>query len=100
MAAGRRRSAGRPRPAPSTRSEDVPVAPPFIAIEVVSPDDRYSRIVEKLAEYKAWGVPRIWLVDSRRRALAVHTAAVSDVDAGRLPEYGVEITPGEIWGLT
>src|SRR5437899_173682 len=44
----------------------VPTEPPLVAIEIVSivsKDDRYVRILEKLKEYRAWGVAHIWLVD-------------------------------------
>src|ERR1700722_7654166 len=40
-------------------SERIPSHPPLIAIEIISPDDRYSEMVEKLAEYEKWGVPNV-----------------------------------------
>src|SRR5580692_8957293 len=43
-------------------SERVPSHPPLIAIEIISPDDRFSEVVEKLAEYEKWGVRHIWVV--------------------------------------
>ena len=36
-------------------------SPAYVAIEIVSPDDRYSRITRKLEEYRRWGVQHVWL---------------------------------------
>jgi Uma2 family endonuclease len=52
--------------------ERVPIRPPLVAIEIVSPDDRYSEMLEKLKEYQQWGVTHIWVVDPQRRALAAY----------------------------
>src|SRR5438128_1828365 len=46
-------------------TEDVPSEPPLMAIEIVSPDDRHSDLMQKFEEYKAWGVKHIWLVNPR-----------------------------------
>lgn len=51
-------------------AENVPSRPPLIAVEIVSRDDRYTKIVEKLDEYHAWGVPHISLADPRQRKLS------------------------------
>src|SRR5271163_3571443 len=37
--------------------------PAFVAVEIVSPDDRHSNLTERLEDYRRWGVPHIWLVD-------------------------------------
>jgi Uma2 family endonuclease len=47
----------------------VPDTPPLIAIEILSPDDRLTKVREKLEEYRAWGVPHVWLVDPHSRRL-------------------------------
>ena len=41
----------------------VPDYPPLIAIEILSEDDRASAVREKLQEYRAWGIPHVWLID-------------------------------------
>jgi Uma2 family endonuclease len=38
---------------------------PFIAIEILSEEDRMTRVIEKLKEYAEWGVPNIWVFDPR-----------------------------------
>lgn len=56
---------------PTPPTQAVPATPPLIVIEVLSPDDRMSRVIEKLQEYVAWGVPHVWFVDPYKRELAV-----------------------------
>src|SRR2546422_322920 len=38
-----------------------PTDPPAIVVEIVSEDDRHVEIVDKLAEYHAWGIKQVWL---------------------------------------
>src|SRR4026207_2269854 len=48
-----------------------PTEPPEFVIEMVSEDDRHVEILEKLAEYHAWGVKHVWLVDPWTRKFFV-----------------------------
>jgi len=81
----------------SEPAEEVPFAPPLIAIEILSPDDRFAEVVAKLEDYRAWGVAHVWLADPMSRKIYVYTAGLSETDAFRLPEYGVEIPAAEIF---
>jgi Uma2 family endonuclease len=45
---------------------------PDLAVEVLSEDDRYTEVREKLADYFAAGTALAWVVDSRRRVVEVH----------------------------
>jgi Uma2 family endonuclease len=60
------------RPAPP---DPVPATPPFIAIEILSPEDRMSRVRKKIDEYLAFGVAYVWLIDAEARRADVYTAA-------------------------
>ncbi len=78
--------------------ERFPSTPPYIAIEILSPDDRFSEVVQKLDEYRTWGVPHIWLADPHLRRLLVYGASgLSEVTEFRLSDYGVVITPQEVF---
>ena len=49
--------------------------PPFIVIEILSPEDRVSRVRKKIDEYLSFGVSYVWLVDPERRRADVYTAS-------------------------
>ncbi|MBY0504112.1 MAG: Uma2 family endonuclease [Bryobacteraceae bacterium] len=71
----------------------VPDSPPLVAIEVASPDDRLTETLNKLAEYRAWGVDHIWLIDPLAKQLYSYDATglhpVSDLS---LPQYDFTLT--------
>lgn len=46
-------------------TEQILRTPPFLCIEILSKDDRYSNIREKIAEYQNFGVKYIWVIDPR-----------------------------------
>ena len=41
----------------------IPTVSPFLAIEILSPEDRITRMQPKIAEYLSIGVEWIWLID-------------------------------------
>ena len=47
--------------------EQVVSAPPLICIEILSKDDSFASIVERLEDYLAMGVPNVWVIDPRLR---------------------------------
>jgi Uma2 family endonuclease len=53
--------------------EPVPTHPPFLCIEIVSPDDRMVRIIERVKEYLAFGVNYVWVVDPVSRTAYSYT---------------------------
>jgi Uma2 family endonuclease len=78
--------------ADSEPQERIPSHPPLLVVEIISPDDRFSDVLEKLAEYRKWGVPHIWVVDPHRRTLASYDAGVlAQVDRLTLPGYPLEV---------
>ncbi len=52
------------------------VAPELI-VEIVSPDDRWANMVEKLEEYFAIGVKAVWIVDPKHRTVRVYRSPTS-----------------------
>jgi Uma2 family endonuclease len=49
--------------------------PPFLCIEVMSPEDRISRVRERVTDYLQMGVPHIWVVDPQTKSAFTITAA-------------------------
>jgi len=41
--------------------------PPFLAIEILSKDDRASDVQEKLDDYRDFGIPFVWIIDPRTK---------------------------------
>jgi Uma2 family endonuclease len=82
---------------PKEPQERVPAAPPFVAIEILSPDDRMADVRDKLAEYRAWGVAHVWLVDPHSKRMYTCDAALTEVPTLKIPELGIEVTPVDIF---
>jgi Uma2 family endonuclease len=53
------------------RSDSYLEVAPELIIEILSPGDRWSDVMEKLEEYFAIGTLMVWLVDPRRRKIQV-----------------------------
>ncbi len=78
--------------------EDVPETPPLVVIEVLSPDDRMTAVLEKLEEYRAWGVRHVWLVDPHSRRMYTWDAGLKEVENLAAVEVGVDLGAAEIFG--
>ena len=48
------------------------VEPPFLCIEILSKDDRYSALREKIADYQSFGVKYVWVIDPSTRKADVY----------------------------
>jgi Uma2 family endonuclease len=79
-------------------TERIPSSPPYVAIEIVSPGDRYVEIYEKLAEYRGWGIKYIWLINPASRTFSVYdTAGLREVTALELPEFEFTIQKSDVF---
>jgi Uma2 family endonuclease len=52
----------------------IVTAPPFLVVEVLSPEDRMSEMQDRIDDYLAFGVPYVWIVDPASRRGYVYTA--------------------------
>ena len=77
--------------------EQVPDSPPLVAIEILSPDDRLDEVREKLEEYRAWGVPNVWLVDPHSRRLYVCQDRLNEVENLKIAGLGIELSPADVF---
>ncbi len=53
--------------------EQIITHPPLVCIEILSPEDRFGRMEERIADYLAMGVPDVWIVEP---ALSAGSSAV------------------------
>ena len=72
--------------------------PPLIVVEILSPDDRHSRLAERLEDYRRWGVRHIWVVDPQVKRLYEYSeAGLLQFPALRLPEFDFEVSAQELF---
>ncbi len=43
--------------------EQIPSRPPLVCIEILSPEDRWSRVEARIEDFLAMGVERVWVFD-------------------------------------
>jgi Uma2 family endonuclease len=81
--------------------EEVFTQPPFLCIEILSPEDRASRIQRKIADYLKFGVRYIWVIDPHARGAFIHSATgMHAVEDGvlRTSDPNIAVTLAEILG--
>jgi Uma2 family endonuclease len=54
--------------------EGYPAVPPDLAVEVISPSDRWTEVVQKVDEYLEAGVLEVWLVEPQNEFVEVYRA--------------------------
>jgi Uma2 family endonuclease len=76
----------------------VPKTPPLLVIEILSKDDRHSDLMEKLEEYRQWGVPNIWVIDPKLRRFSDYgDYGLRLASSLSLPDYSFELTPSQLF---
>jgi Uma2 family endonuclease len=79
---------------------EVTQTPPALCIEILSPEDRWSRVQARLADFLNFGVPMVWVVDpySKQAWIATATKAATLVTDGKLrcAELNLEVELREI----
>jgi Uma2 family endonuclease len=65
--------------------EQILTKPPFLCVEILSPEDRVSRMQDRIDDYLRFGVRYVWVIDPYRQRAWVHTPdAIRDVRDGVL----------------
>ena len=65
--------------------EQIFTKPPMLCIEILSPEDTMSRMMTRIEDYLAFGVPHVWVIDpSTRRAYNYTAAGMHEVKDGVL----------------
>ena len=68
---------------------------PDLAVEVVSPNDLYYEVEQKVAEYRAAGVRLIWIVSPPTRRVLIRKLDGSCAESGETGELsGEDVLPG------
>jgi Uma2 family endonuclease len=74
--------------------------PPLLCIEVLSPEDRFSRIERKCEDYLKMGVPEVWIFDPEQRKVTIlRHGFMAAASSGTLPvaATGVELNLDELF---
>ena len=68
---------------------------PDLAVEVISPNDLYSEVEDKVDEYLRAGVRLVWVIDPRTDSIRVHRLNGTVRDLGQADELdGEDVAPG------
>src|SRR5947209_1584226 len=67
-------------------TDEVIQSPPAVWVEILSPEDRWSRVQTKINDCLRFGVAALWIIDpySRQAWSATQTQAMTEVLDGRL----------------
>jgi Uma2 family endonuclease len=78
--------------------ESVPSTPPLLVVEILSQDDRHHNLMQKLEEYRVWGVANIWVVDPLAKRLSHYMeSGLHNVSSLGLADYPFELTPAALF---
>jgi Uma2 family endonuclease len=83
-----------------TPRERILTHPPLLVIEILSPEDRLSRMTERTDEYLDFGIENIWIIDpARRLAYRVTRAGFELAPAGEItvPETPIRVVLSELF---
>ncbi len=82
--------------------EEVLTQPPMLCVEILSPEDRMSRIETRINDYLAMGVPYVWVIDPYTRQAFTATAeeGLREVKTGilRTDNPVIELPLTGMWG--
>ena len=78
--------------------DGVPATPPLLVVEISSPDDRLDAMLQKLEEYRAWGVQHIWLVEPELKRIHVYDGGSLNAVSGlELVQFGFAVSAEELF---
>lgn len=67
--------------------------PPFLCIEVLSPEDRYPRVLERVTDFLEFGVQYVWVIDPATKVATIYTqSGAREVRDGILTTQNPDIT--------
>jgi Uma2 family endonuclease len=78
--------------------QTVPETPPLVVVEILSKDDRHSDVIQKLDEYREWGIAHIGVIDpATKRFWWYNELGLQNVSSLALSEFPFQLTPAELF---
>jgi Uma2 family endonuclease len=80
--------------------EEIFTKPPFLCIEILSPEDRIPRVWERIRDFFEMGVPNVWVIDSENRVAHIATPSgdlLHAAEALRTETPALEVPLAEIF---
>jgi Uma2 family endonuclease len=82
----------------SPPQDRVPETPPLVVVEIVSDSDRHLDLMQKLEEYRNWGVRYFWVINPMTKGFASYTeVGLQNVSSFSLEECPFQLTPAELF---
>jgi Uma2 family endonuclease len=85
-----------------SEQEKYAFAPLLLAIEIRSPEDKWSELLKKFESYHAWGVPYCWLFDPEaERAWTYHKNEYFEevTNKGLIQAGDIQLSIGEVFSI-
>ncbi len=77
--------------------EQIITHAPIAVFEVLSPEDTMTRMMHKLRDYAAMGIPQIWVIDPEtKQCYRFQTGQLSPASAFSEPERGISFDMAEV----
>ena len=71
---------------------------PLLVVEISSPDDRLDAMLQKLEEYRVWGVRHIWLIEPEIKLIHVYDqGSLQQVSRLELPLFSFAVTAQQVF---
>jgi Uma2 family endonuclease len=70
---------------------EVLTTPPFLVIEILSREDRVSRVLARLKDYQSFGIPHIFVVDPAEKTSYRYVAIPGNVLLTDNPEISIDL---------
>ena len=79
--------------------EQILTKPPFLCIEILSPEDRMQRVQNRIDDFLEMGVPCVWVLDPQTKRACAATAAggLHEVKILRTDNPVIELPLNEIF---
>jgi len=79
-------------------NEQVIATPPLLCVEILSPEDRMARVLDRIKDFLDFGVPTVWVIDAQSRRAQIHTPqATHEATDGLLKAGKIQVPLAELF---